>query len=45
MQWRNKGHEFDLFWEEIKDIQEIFLFGAGLIGQSVFKFLYTWFFG
>lgn len=39
MQWKNKGHEYDLFWREIKDIQKVYLFGAGLVGKSVFELL------
>ncbi len=39
MRWKNKGHEYDLFWEEIKDIREVYLFGAGLVGKSVLELL------
>lgn len=35
MKWKNKGHEFDGFWNEIKDIESIWLFGAGLNGKLV----------
>lgn len=35
MKWVNKGHEFDSYWEDIKDIRTVYLFGAGLNGRSV----------
>lgn len=37
MKWMNKGHEFDTFWDEIKDIESVWLFGAGLNGKSVHR--------
>lgn len=35
MKWMNKGHEFDAYWNEIRDIRSVYIFGAGLIGKSV----------
>lgn len=35
MKWMNKGREFDTYWNEIRDIRSVYLFGAGLIGKSV----------
>lgn len=35
MKWMNKGREFDSYWNEIRDIRSVYLFGAGLIGKSV----------
>lgn len=35
MKWIHKGHEFDRYWNEIRDIRSVYLFGAGLSGKSV----------
>lgn len=37
MKWTNKGHEFDDFWDEIEDIESIWLFGAGLNGKMIHR--------
>lgn len=35
MKWTNRGHEYDAYWNEIRDIRSVYLFGAGLTGKSV----------
>lgn len=37
MKWNHKGHEFDEYWEKVKDIKEIYLFGAGLNGAAIYR--------
>ena len=37
MKWTKAGHEFDGFWDEISDIEAVWIFGAGLSGKSVYK--------
>ena len=39
MKWKNKGHEFDNYWNEIKSVKEVYIFGAGLIGKSAIMLL------
>lgn len=39
MKWNNKGHEFDCYWDEIKDVESIYLFGAGDYGELAFNYL------
>lgn len=37
MKWKNKGHEFDEYWEKIKDVESVYLFGAGINGKAIYK--------
>jgi len=39
MKWKNKGHEFDAQYENIKRIQKVYLFGAGHDGKMVLDVL------
>lgn len=39
MRWTSKGHEYDAYWNEIRDIQSVYLFGAGLTGRSAKQLL------
>ena len=40
MKQTNKGHEFDKYYEQIKKIKSIFLFGAGLNGKDAYDYLH-----
>lgn len=35
MKWMSRGHEYDAYWNEIRDVRSVYLFGAGLTGKSV----------
>lgn len=35
MKWTSRGHEYDAYWNEIREIRSVYLFGAGLVGKSV----------
>jgi hypothetical protein len=37
MKWTNKGNEYDRLWNSIKDINAIYLFGAGSTGKTIFE--------
>jgi organic radical activating enzyme len=37
MKWNNKGHEFDELASKLKNLSAIYLFGAGVLGQAVYK--------
>ncbi|GHV16113.1 hypothetical protein AGMMS49938_15740 [Fibrobacterales bacterium] len=37
MKWKNRGSEFDGYWEEIKNIKAVYLFGAGISGKTVYE--------
>ena len=39
MKWKNKGHEYDDTFEEIKKIKKLYLFGAGHDGNMVYDIL------
>ncbi len=39
MKWTNKGHEFDLVYENIKKLNKLFLFGAGDYGDLFMEFI------
>lgn len=37
MKWKNKGHQFDQEGERLKDIQTIYIYGAGENGKAVLE--------
>lgn len=39
MKWKNKGHEFDEVYNNIKKIKKVYLFGAGHDGKMVYDIL------
>ena len=39
MKWKNKGHEFDGMYEEIKKERQFLLLGAGHEGEAVYRIL------
>lgn len=39
MKWKNKGHEFDTAYENMKKLDKYYLFGAGQYGQQIYEVL------
>ncbi len=39
MKWTNKGHEFDSVYENIKNKNTFYLFGAGQYGEAIYELL------
>lgn len=39
MKWKNKGHEFDNVYENIKKRSKLYLFGAGEYGEKIYELL------
>ena len=39
MKWKNKGHEFDSAYENMKKLDKYYLFGAGQYGQQIYEVL------
>ena len=40
MKWKNRGHEFDVLGESVRKLSAVYLFGAGVLGQAVYKMYY-----
>ena len=40
MKWEKRCHEFDSYWDEIKNLKKIYIFGAGLTGQTAYDYLH-----
>lgn len=39
MKWKNKGHEFDQVYENMKKLHKYYLFGAGQYGHQIYEVL------
>lgn len=39
MKWRNRGHEFDSYWNEVRNIESVYLLGAGDYGELAYNYL------
>ncbi len=42
MRWKNKGHEYDAVYKQIKTKKNVYIFGAGRDGKAVYDILTTW---
>ena len=41
MKWTNPGHEFDKIKHSLKDMENIYIYGAGRWGEHICKIIFS----